>query len=187
MEKTTKTKAALYARVSTGKQAEKDLSIPDQVKQLKEYCQSQGWHVQKIYKELGASARDANRPVFQDMIADAKAKHRQFDVIVTLTTSRFFRDVTGARVYKHKLAKAGVKVVATNQQFADDPGGKLMETIYQAFDQYESDMNGFHTLRAMKENARQGYFNGSKPKYGFMTVAEDEQGEGEKAAGCASR
>ena len=43
MEKTTKTKAALYARVSTGKQAEKDLSIPDQIKQMEEYCQSQGW------------------------------------------------------------------------------------------------------------------------------------------------
>ncbi len=184
MEKTTKTKAALYARVSTGKQAEKDLSIPDQIKQMEEYCQSQGWLVQKIYKEFGASARDANRPVFKEMIADAKAKHRQFNVIVTLTTSRFFRDVTGARVYKHKLAKAGVKVVATHQPVADDPMGMFMEGIFELMDQYESDMNGFHTLRAMKENARQGYFNGSNPKFGFMAVAEDEQGEGEKAAGC---
>ena len=73
MEKVIKTRAALYARVSTGKQAERDLSIPDQIKQLKEYCQSQGWLVQKIYKELGASARDENRPVFQEMVAELKS------------------------------------------------------------------------------------------------------------------
>ena len=76
MEKTMKTRAALYARVSTGKQAEKDLSIPDQIKQMADYCQSQKWHVQKIYKELGASARDGNRPAFKEMIADAQAKGR---------------------------------------------------------------------------------------------------------------
>jgi DNA invertase Pin-like site-specific DNA recombinase len=184
MEKTRKTKAALYARVSTGKQAEKDLSIPDQIRQLEDYCQSQKWLVHKAYVEPGASARDENRPVFQEMIADALANHRQFDVIVTLTTSRFFRDATKARIYKHKLAKAGVKVVATHQQVADDPMGMFMEGIFELMDQYESDMNGFHTLRAMKENARQGYFNGSNPKFGFMTVAEDGECKSQEKDSC---
>ena len=31
---------ALYARVSTPRQAEKDLSIPDQLRQLREYCKA---------------------------------------------------------------------------------------------------------------------------------------------------
>ena len=30
---------ALYARVSTTRQAENDLSIPDQLRQLREYCE----------------------------------------------------------------------------------------------------------------------------------------------------
>jgi hypothetical protein len=29
---------ALYARVSTGKEAETDLSIPDQLRQMREWC-----------------------------------------------------------------------------------------------------------------------------------------------------
>jgi DNA invertase Pin-like site-specific DNA recombinase len=33
---------ALYARVSTVRQAEKDLSIPDQLNQMREWCKSQG-------------------------------------------------------------------------------------------------------------------------------------------------
>ena len=31
---------ALYARVSTPRQAEKDLSIPDQLRQMREYCKA---------------------------------------------------------------------------------------------------------------------------------------------------
>ena len=33
---------ALYARVSTSKQAEQDLSIPDQLKQMREWCKHEG-------------------------------------------------------------------------------------------------------------------------------------------------
>jgi len=165
-----KIKAALYVRVSTGKQAEKDLSIPDQEKQLRAYCNQKGWDVHKVYMEPGASARDDKRAVFQEMIADARSKARPFSVILTLTTSRFFRDATQARIYKHRLAKQGVKVVAIHQETSDDPMGGFIEGIFELIDQYESDMNGFHTLRAMKENARKGFYNGSYPRYGFKVV-----------------
>jgi hypothetical protein len=35
--------AALYLRVSTGRQADSDLSIPDQRRQATGYCASRGW------------------------------------------------------------------------------------------------------------------------------------------------
>jgi site-specific DNA recombinase len=34
--------AALYARVSTARQAEKELSIPDQLQQMRDWCERQG-------------------------------------------------------------------------------------------------------------------------------------------------
>jgi DNA invertase Pin-like site-specific DNA recombinase len=92
------------------------------------------------------------------------------DSILTLTTSRFFRDATEARFYKRSLSKNGVKVTAIHQETSDDPMGGFIEGIFELIDQYESDMNGFHTLRAMKENARKGYINGSSPRFGFMAV-----------------
>ena len=36
-------RAALYMRVSTGRQAEHDLSIPDQTTQLKTWCRANGY------------------------------------------------------------------------------------------------------------------------------------------------
>ena len=62
---------ALYARVSTPRQAEKDLSIPDQLRQLREYCKAHNLPIAAEYIEPGASATDDRRPVFQQMIADA--------------------------------------------------------------------------------------------------------------------
>src|SRR5216683_2439671 len=38
-------RAALYLRVSTGRQADNDLSIPDQRRQAKAYCASRGWEI----------------------------------------------------------------------------------------------------------------------------------------------
>lgn len=47
---------ALYARVSTTKQADKDLSIPDQLRQMREWCKRNGHAIGKEYIEAGAAA-----------------------------------------------------------------------------------------------------------------------------------
>lgn len=62
---------ALYARVSTVTQTEKDLSIPDQLWQMRDWCKVQGHSVAMEYTEPGASTTDDTRPVLQPMITDA--------------------------------------------------------------------------------------------------------------------
>ena len=52
------TRAALDLRVSTGRQAESDLSIPDQRRQATAYCAARGWEIAAEYVEAGASATD---------------------------------------------------------------------------------------------------------------------------------
>ena len=172
--------AALYARVSTGRQAEKDLSIPDQLRQLKEYAAANETSVAVEYVEPGASARDDRRPAFQDMVSVALSKNPPFNVILVLTTSRFFRDATKARLYKHKLRRKGIQVIATTQETSDDPSGHLVEGFFELVDQYESEMTGFHTARAMKENVRRGYLN-HPPRFGFKAeLMVDDRGNQKK-------
>ena len=67
-------RVAIYARVSSERQAEKDLSIPAQLKALKKYALGRGWDVVAEYVDEAESARSANRPAFKDMIAAAKNK-----------------------------------------------------------------------------------------------------------------
>ena len=51
-----------------------------------------------------------------------------------------------------------------------------MRRIISTFDKYNSKENSKHTSRAMKENTRQGFFNGSKPPFGYMAVATETPG-----------
>jgi site-specific DNA recombinase len=168
--------AALYARVSTTRQAEKDLSIPDQLHQMRDWCEGQGISVALEYQELGASATDDRRPVFQQMISESCIKPVPFDFIIVHSLSRFFRDALEFGLYERQLNKHGVKVVSITQQTSDDPSGDMAKRIFSLFDEYQSKENGKHTLRAMKENARQGYFNGSVPPFGYRVVEVDQPG-----------
>jgi len=49
-------RAALYLRVSTARQAEHDVSIPDQKRQGETYCTSRGYQLVDTFVEPGASA-----------------------------------------------------------------------------------------------------------------------------------
>ncbi len=161
---------ALYARVSTTRQAENDLSIPDQLRQLKEFCKSRDLAVASEYVEPGASATDDRRPVFQQMIADATQPPAPFDTILVHSRSRFFRDLFQFLHYERVLKKAGIRVLSITQQTGDDAAGEMASKLFSLFDEYQSKENAKHTRRAMQENARQGYWNGSVPPYGYRAV-----------------
>src|SRR5258708_11875301 len=50
----------------------------------------------------------------------------------------------------------------------------MIRQIMALFDEYQSKENAKHTLRAMKENARQGFWNGSLPPIGYRIVEAAE-------------
>ena len=168
-------RAALYLRVSTGRQAESDLSIPDQRRQAKNYCASRGWEIVADYVEPGASATDDRRPEFQRMVDAATVKPPAFDVILVHSFSRFFRDQFQLEFYVRRLAKNGVRLVSITQELGDDPMSNMIRQIMALFDEYQSKENAKHTLRAMKENARQGFWNGALPPIGYRVVEAAEQ------------
>src|SRR6476659_6120552 len=169
-------RAALYLRVSTGRQAEHDLSIPDQRAQSLSWLRQRGWTVVNEFLEAGASATDDKRPEFQRMIERACDGENAFDMIVVHSFSRFFRDAFGLEFYVRKLAKHGVRLVSITQELGDDPAQVMMRQVIALFDEYQSKENAKHVLRSMKENARQGYWNGARPPFGFKTVEVERRG-----------
>jgi len=167
--------AVVYARVSTARQAETDLSIPDQVAQCEGYCKRHGLAVVNRYVEPGASATDDKRPVFQQMMGDAELKPRPFDTIIVHSFSRFFRDHFQMEFYVRKLAKLGIKLIAITQDVGNEPYSQMIRQILALFDEHQSRENGKHTKRAMQENARRGNHNG-RPPFGFRHEGTGEVG-----------
>ncbi|PCK77514.1 recombinase family protein [Rhizobium sophoriradicis] len=169
-------RAAGYFRVSTGRQAESDLSIPDQRNQALEYCRRKGWELVDEFIEPGQSATDDNRPALQEMIAQAINHGNPYDVIIVHSYSRFFRDNFAMEYYIRKLAKADVEVVSITQELGNDPAQIMMRHIIGLFDEYQSRETGKHTLRSMKENARQGFYNGAPLPLGYKAVEIEKRG-----------
>ncbi|TAL13840.1 recombinase family protein [Patescibacteria group bacterium] len=164
---------ALYARVSTTKQADMNLSIPDQLKQMRAWCAENGHFIAREFVEPGASATDDKRPVFAEMIDEACQKKPPYEAIIVHSFSRFFRNALESSFYELKLKKAGVAVVSTTQPSGDDDSGFLSRGFYKILDEFFSRENSKHTSRGMKENARQGYFNGSHPLFGYRKKPVD--------------
>ena len=169
-------RAALYLRVSTARQAEHDVSIPDQKRQGEAYCASRGYQLVETYVEPGASATNDRRPEFQRMIEAGTTKPAPFDIVIVHSFSRFFRDHFELEFYVRKLAKNGVKLVSITQEMGDDPMHVMMRQIMALFDEYQSKENAKHVIRALKENARQGFWNGSLPPIGYRVVAAEQRG-----------
>src|SRR6202012_4990412 len=128
-------RAALYLRVSTARQAEHDVSIPDQKRLGESYCLSRGYQLVETYVEPGASATNDRRPEFQRMIEAGTTKPPPFDVVIVHSFSRFFRDHFELEFYVRKLAKDGIKLVSITQEMGDDPMHVMMRQIMALFDE----------------------------------------------------
>ena len=160
-------RVAIYARVSSERQAEKDLSIPAQLKALKRYTFSRKWDVVAEYVDEAESARSADRPAFKDMITAAKGKTKPFDVILVWKLSRFARSREDSVIYKSLLRRRQISVVSMNEQVDESPAGSLLEGIIEVIDEFYSANLSQDTMRGMKENATRGFRNGGAAPFGY--------------------
>ena len=173
-------KAIVYARVSTTRQAENDLSIPDQLAHAQRYCQSKNIEIIGEYIDAGVSGRTEKRPQFQNMIRDVKSGTITVDLVLVHSLSRFFRDHFGSEFYRRELAKYDVSLISMTQDMGDGPQAKMANQFMSIFDEYQSNETSKHVSRSMLENARRGFWNGSKPPYGYKTYVCERVGAKEK-------
>lgn len=159
--------AALYARVSSEKQAEKDLSLPAQLKTLREYALKRNWTIVEEFIDEAESARTADRPAFQRMIASAKLKEPPFQIILVWKLNRFARNREDSIIYKSLLRKRGIQIISINENLDEGPTGKLLEGIIESIDEFYSANLSQDTIRGLKENTMRGFWNGGVPPYGY--------------------
>jgi len=159
-----------YVRVSSDRQAEKELSIPAQLKAIRQFCQERGWIIVREYIEKGKSAKTDDRPEFQKMIAMARRANRNFDAIVVHKFDRFARNRDHHVFYKYLLAQCGVKVISvTEQTEAETPQDKLLEGILEVASEFFNANLAAEVKKGMAQNAKQGFNNGGTPPYGYRT------------------
>jgi DNA invertase Pin-like site-specific DNA recombinase len=110
-------RVALYARVSTrdGRQ-----DTENQLIQLREYCEKQGWQIAAEYVDHDSGGH-SRRKHFQELFADARA--RRFDLLLFWSLDRFSREGVSATL-KHleALTDAGGNWRSYTEQYLDSTG-----------------------------------------------------------------
>jgi site-specific DNA recombinase len=173
---TTPMRIAAYLRVSTTRQAEGDVSLPSQQHQIEMYCKSRGWEVAAIFVDAGASGTNPARTELTRMLDLACSSERPFDAIIVHSYSRLYRDLIGMETAAKRLQKAGVDLISATQPSGTEPTQQLVRQIVALFDQHTSVENAKNVTRAMRENAKQGFWNGATPPLGYTTVAAEQRG-----------
>jgi site-specific DNA recombinase len=171
--------AALYFRVSSVRQLKGDVSIPSQRRAAVLHCAGLCIPCAAEFADA-MTGTDDNRPEFQRMIEEALGPAPRFNTIIVYTLSRFFRSGPESELLMRKLARSGVRVVSVTQPIGDDPGSMMMRQIIQIFDEHTSRENGKNVRRAMLENARQGFWNGTPAPLGYRTYVAEMRGQKSK-------
>lgn len=128
------------------------------------------------FVDAGLSGTDDNRPELQRMLDMATAEGAPFAVVLVHSFSRFARDHFALEYHVRRLRKNGVRLVSMTQDLGEDPMSVMVRQVFALFDEYQSKENAKHVLRAMQENARQGFWNGAAAPYGYAIVAAEQRG-----------
>ena len=147
--------AVIYARFSCSKQRE--ASIEDQIRVCREWCESNGYTVLRVYSDSAQSGRTDERAAFQEMVSNAG----ESDIVLVYAWDRFSRDKYDFTIYKKRFRDKGCKVVSATEPLTDGVESILLESMYEALAVIESERTSQRVKRGMDGNARKCHYNGN--------------------------
>ena len=172
--------AIAWARVSTDRQEEKGLSMPEQLREIRGYAEREGIEIVHEFQEAASAFQDEGKRVeFHRMLATAKADPR-VSLILVHDFSRFSRDSLRAKALVTELRAAGVRLFSLNDPMVDTDTamGVYMEAITFAKNEAYSREIGFHTRKGCRANVQTRdpetgwcYKNGGELPWGYRAIS----------------
>ncbi|PGS68287.1 recombinase RecB [Bacillus cereus] len=159
-------KCVIYRRVSTDMQVEEGISLNMQKLRLEQYAKSQGWLVIDDYCDEGYSAKNIERPAFQQMIKDMKKT--KFDIILVYRLDRFTRSVMDLHALLKTMDEHNVKFKSSTEIFDTTTAtGRMFITLVATLAQWERETTAERVRDAMQKKAELGLRNGAKSPMGY--------------------
>ena len=159
-------KAALYIRVSTQMQADKD-SLKVQERELIAYCEMiLGITDHVAFIDPGFSAKDTERPAYQEMMRRIRAA--EFSHLLCWKIDRISRNIVDFAMMSNELKQLGVTFVSKNEQFDTSTAmGEAMLQIIMVFAEFERKQTSERVSAVMISRAEEGQWNGGRVPYGY--------------------
>ncbi len=157
-------KAVIYTRVSTEDQKENGFSLQDQEARLRKYCRKEQIEIVAHYQD-DHSAKNFNRPKFQQMLTDLKGKRITANWFICVRMDRFSRNTHEALNMIQTLRRLGVELRLVEGNYdLSVPENWIPFIINIALPQVENERRGLNTKRGMRQAKREGRWMGTAPK-----------------------
>jgi site-specific DNA recombinase len=161
-------RAAIYTRFSSDKQRE--ASSEDQRRNCERRAIAEGWEVVTHYKDEAISGTRHDRPAYQDMERDARA--RKFEVLLVEGLDRLARDVGEQERFVKGLEHKGLRIIGTADGYDSASGGssrKLLRIIKGGINEGYIDDLRAKTHRGLEGQAMKGNNTGGRA-FGYRHV-----------------
>ncbi len=161
-------KCAIYTRVSTDMQAEKEFnSCETQELKIKSFINSQeNLSVYKVYSDPGFTGGNINRPGLQKILRDIQ--NNKIDLVISYKIDRLTRSPKDFYQMIELFDSYKVDFISVTERFdTSTPSGKLLRNLMLNFAAYERDLARERTKDKMVERAKAGLSNGGTTPYGY--------------------
>ncbi len=102
-----------YVRVSSQEQAQRNLSIPNQIEQIENYCKSNDIELLKIYREEN-SAFKWTRPIFNEMVSYIKYS-KWIDWLLTFKWDRISRNIEDFTLIDKVTKDKNIEIISLSE------------------------------------------------------------------------
>jgi site-specific DNA recombinase len=160
---------AIYTRVSTDNQAEKEFSsCEEQEQKIRSFIASQNdWQVFKVYNDAGFSGAILQRPALQELLADLKKE--KIDIVFVYKIDRLTRSPKDFYQLIEFFEQAKIDFISITERFdTSTPAGRLLRNIMLTFSQFERELTSERTKDKLLERAKKGMCNGGLTPCGYM-------------------
>ena len=159
-------KAALYVRVSTYHQIDKD-SLPFQRQELSNYAKYVlGIDDFEIFEDAGYSAKNTDRPRYQDMMS--RIRNKEFTHMLVWKIDRISRNLKDFTEMYEDIKNYGITFISKNEQFDTSSAmGEAMLKIILVFAELERKLAAERVFSIMLSRAEKGLWNGATVPLGY--------------------
>ena len=160
--------AGLYPRVSTEDQSRFGHSLDEQECKLKQLCDYKNYEIYKVYREEGVSAKNMERPKFQEMMQDMK--NGKINKIIVYKLDRLTRSIQDLESICSMLEEYNCELESVVEEInTGNANGKFFIRMLTILAQLEIERTSERTKFGLVGAAKKGHLSG-RPPLGYKKV-----------------
>lgn len=171
---------AIYRRVATKRQATESGSLEDQLIKVESWCKSNGHIIVSDYVDCGVSVFKGNYPAYNKLLTDIKDPHCEFSGVVVYSITRLSRKLNDLLKIVELIKDNGKSLYSLSENKPKNSSSfNLMLAVQGAVSLNQGQLASTYTKDRLTEIAKQGYFTGGIPPFGY-TSTEVKEMEGKR-------